>query len=220
MTEPAPGETRRDPAHGFRGAGGRIVGAAIVLLLVLGYCVRERGTAAAALFPFLRERSTVSHDLVVQKVQAVSKLLTSETTLRDVVAYDNTKYGLTKKTLLVVTGKILAGVDLKDGTEVNIDDRAHRIEVTLPPAQIFGVQVLDVRTYDEQDTPFNRFTPEDRDEIQRRVRAQLLQAGTELGVIEHANQSAKTMLENLLAVNGYTVDVQTRSRPIVPAPVQ
>ena len=70
--------------------------------------------------------------------------------------------------------------------------------------------MTDLKTYDERAGLWNPFRPEDRDAIQRQVRAQLERAGTELGVVEHANRSAKTLLETLLATDGYTVDVQTR----------
>ena len=69
-------------------------------------------------------------------------------------------------------------------------------------------------TYDERGGLWNPFTPADRDAIQRQVRSQLERAGNELGVAEHANRSAKTLLETLLATDGYTVDVSVQSRPI------
>ena len=160
-------------------------------------------------------RTTVTHDLVVEKVRSVAKLLTSETTVRDVVVYENSWLGSTKRSLVVVTGRVLAGIDLEKGADVQIDDAAKRIAVTLPPAEVLAVEVTNLRTYDERGGLWNPFRPEDRDAIQRQVRAQLERAGTELGVVEHANRSAKTLLETLLATDGYTVDVTVRARPIV-----
>ena len=160
-------------------------------------------------------RTTVSHDVVVQKVRSVAKLLTSETTVRDVVVYENTWMNSTKRSLVVVTGRVLAGIDLEKGAEVKIDDAAKRITVTLPPAEVLAVEVTNMRTYDERGGLWNPFTPADRDAIQRQVRAQLARAGNELGVAEHANRSAKSLLETLLATDGYTVDVSVRARPIV-----
>lgn len=162
----------------------------------------------------------VSHDLVVQRVRSVAQLLTSETTVRDVVVYQNTWLGSTKRSLVVVTGRVLAGVDLDKGTEVKIDDAARRIAVSIPPAEVLAVEVTNLRTYDEQGGLWNPFRPEDRDAIQRQVRAQLQRAGQELGVVEHANRSAKQLLETLLASDGYTVDVTIRARPIVSAPAR
>ena len=168
--------------------------------------------------PLLGDReghTTVSHDLVVQKVRSVAKLLTSETTVRDVVVYENTWMNSTKRSLVVVTGRVLAGIDLEKGADVKIDDAAKTITVTLPPAEVLAVEVTNMRTYDERGGLWNPFTPADRDAIQRQVRSQLERAGNELGVAEHANRSAKTLLETLLATDGYTVDVSVQSRPIV-----
>ena len=195
------------------------IGAATVFLFLvlvsLGLC-----RPALLRTPLLADRAgrtTVSHDMVVQKVRSVAKLLTSETTVRDVVVYENTWMGSTKRSLVVVTGRILAGVDLDDGADVTIDDAAKRISVSLPPAEIVAVEVVNLRTYDERGGLWNPFRPEDRDALQRQVRAQLTRAGAEVGVVEHANRSAKALLETLLATDGYTVDVAVRSRPIGPA---
>ena len=48
--------------------------------------------------------------------------------------------------------------------------------VTLPPAQLLSVDVLNVVTYDERAGLLNPFRAEDRDVISRRVRSQLMAA--------------------------------------------
>jgi hypothetical protein len=189
--------------------------AAAILLLVAGAAyVRERLAV-----PVLdtRGETRISNDVVVERVQSVAKLVSSETTVRDVVTYEHTRFGSTKRSLVVVTGKLLAGIDLDRGTDVRIDHDARVIAVTLPPAEILGAEILNLRTYDERAGLLNPFKPADRDAILQQVRGQLLRAGRETGLVEHANRSAKAMLEALLATDGYTVDVQFRSRPIVPA---
>ena len=189
-------------------------GLAVALVVALGLWAHGRSAP-----PPVEPRGTtrLSHDVVVERVQAVAKLVSSETTVRDVVVYENTWMNSTKRSLLVVTGKVNAGIDLGAGAEVRIDDQARRITVTLPPAKILGVEVLTLRTYDETAGLWNPFRPGDRDAIHQRVRAQLVRTGQELGVIEHANQSARALLQTLLATDGYTVEVTFRARPVVPA---
>src|SRR5262245_41571554 len=75
--------------------------------------------------------TTVSQSLVVEKIEKVAKLVSSETTLRDVVIYENTWFGSTKRSLVVVTGKVLAGIDLNAGNSVEIDDKARVITISL-----------------------------------------------------------------------------------------
>ena len=150
----------------------------------------------------------ITQQVVVERLQAVAKLVASEMTLRDVVTYEQTRFTATKRALLVVTGRVSAGIDLERGTEVEIDSVGKRIVLTLPPAQILGVDVLDVTTYDERAGLLNPFRPEDRDAIQRRVRTQLIDAAGRSGILAHAEQSAALMLTTLLSRDGYTVEIR------------
>ena len=154
----------------------------------------------------------ITQQLVVDRLQTVAKLVASEMTLRDVVTYEQTHWGSTKRALLVVTGRVSAGIDLAQGSNVSIDSATRTITVTLPPAQVLGVDVLDVKTYDERAGLLNPFRPEDRDAIQRLVRAKLVTAARESGILVHADRSADRVLTELLAQDGYTVKIV---RPMV-----
>jgi hypothetical protein len=190
------------------------IATALILLVGIGFC--WRAGANWSLFD-TSTRTEITHDLVVEKVQAVAKLVSSETTMRDVVVYENTWMGSTKRSLVVVTGRVLAGVNLERGTDVRIDHDAKRISITIPPAEILAVEVVNLRTYDERGGLWNPFRPEDRDAIQRQVRTQLESAGEQFGIVEHANESARLLLQTMLAQDGYTVDVEVRARPLTPA---
>jgi hypothetical protein len=154
----------------------------------------------------------ITQQLVVDRLQTVAKLVASEMTLRDVVTYQQTRFGSTKRALLVVTGRVSAGIDLAQGSDVSIDSSSRTITVTLPPAQVLGVDVLDVTTYDEHAGLLNPFRPEDRDAIQRLVRAKLVTAARESGILVHADRSADRVLTELLARDGYSVKIV---RPMV-----
>lgn len=190
--------------------------AAVAALGAGGYwgaraAVRERFAAPPA-------PPRVTQDVVVEQVRSVARLVASEATLRDVVTYEQTRYFATKRALLVVTGRVGAGFVLDGagtpdgGVEVRVDTAAKRIAVTLPPARVLSVEVLDVRTYDERAGLLNRFRPEDRDQIQRLVRARLERAGPEAGLLQQAERSAVGILRALLARDGYAVDVVVRGR--------
>jgi len=190
------------------------IAGALVLVVAIGAGLVSRATS----FSFLPkpEPPRVTHDLVVQQLQDVAKLVSTEMTLRDVVVYDASRYGFTKRALLVVTGKVSAGIDLRSATDVRIDQGARRITITLPRARVLSVEVLDVRTYDESAGLFNPFRPEDRDAIQRQVRHQLYTAGEQSGLLVHADSSASRVLKELLAKDGYSVEV-VQSAALVPA---
>lgn len=149
----------------------------------------------------------VSHETVMERLRDVAKLVASEMTLRDVVIYQQTRFRSTKRALLVVTGRVSAGINLRSAA-VEIDSVGRRIVVTLPPAQITAVEVLNVTTYDESSGLLNPFTSDDRDAIQQRIRAQLTSAARQSGILEHADQSAAKTLEELLKVQGYVVEIR------------
>ena len=188
-----------------------LVWGAVLIALLTGAAL---GVAIARRVGSVAERATtpappqITQQVVVERLQAVAKLVASEMTLRDVVTYEQTRFTATKRALLVVTGRVSAGVDLERGTEVEIDSATKRIVLTLPPAQILSVDVLDVTTYDERAGLLNPFRPEDRDAIQRRVRTQLIEAAGRSGILAHADQSAALMLTALLSRDGYTVEIR------------
>lgn len=187
-------------------------GAIIALALLLGLgltalaLVRTLGSVARAAAG--GGTTTISHSLVIARMQAVSKLVTSETTIRDVVVYENTRLGSTKRSLVVVTGKAMVGVDLAENAGIDIDAAARRIVFRLPHARLLGLDITDLRTYDERRGLWNRFHPADRDSILQMARERLASAAREMAVRQHAEESARQLLAGLFASDGYSVDVQ------------
>jgi hypothetical protein len=189
---------------------------AVIIALVLGVALaatalgRAASVTRGAFGP--PAPPIITQQVVVQQLQSVAKLVATEMTLRDVVVYEQTRFASTKRALLVVTGRVAAGIDLEHGADVRIDSATRVITVTLPPAEVMSVDVLNVKTYDESSGWLNPFRPEDRDRIQQMVRAQLTTAARESGILTHADQSAAKVLTELLARDGYRVDIV---RPIV-----
>src|SRR6185295_1787216 len=93
---------------------------ALLILIGLGYCA-SRLTSGGLFFGGGTGKTTITNDVVVQQIKAVAKLVSSEATVRDVIVYENTWYGSTKRSLVVVTGRLLAGIDLRDNPDVAID---------------------------------------------------------------------------------------------------
>jgi hypothetical protein len=162
-------------------------------------------------------RSTVTQSVVVERVRAVAQLVTTETTVRDVVVYENTWLGSTKRSLVVVTGRVLAGIDLASGTDVRIDHDERRITIALPRARVMAVDIGDMRTYDEQRGLWNPFRPADRDAIFGLARAQLTRDADQMGLTQHAEKSAAELLQRLFTTDGYVTEVAFPTR-LTPAP--
>jgi hypothetical protein len=176
-------------------------------LLITGAFVLLRHAAQNVSLFGHPNQTTISHSLVLQKVQDVAKLVTSEATMRDVVIYEDTWYGSTKRSLVVVTGKVLAGINLERGADVKIDDAAKRIKISLPNAGILAVDVTEMKTYDEQRGLWNPFQPADRDRIFEQARKQIEEAGKQAQLVEQANRSAKQLLEAMFTRDGYAAEV-------------
>jgi hypothetical protein len=187
--------------------------AVLLSLVLLGGALLLIGIAVQRVFPAARRllpggsQTEVTHGVVVEQVRSVAQLVTSETTVRDVVVYQNRRLGSTKRSLVVVTGKVMAGIDLDAGTQVDLDHREHKVHIQLPPAKVLSVEVTQLRTYDERNGLWNPFRPADRDTIYDLAREQLVNAAGELGVAAHAEESARRLLGALIHAEGYTVDV-------------
>jgi hypothetical protein len=175
-------------------------------LLLIGIAIRRLAPGGPGLLS-TRGETTVSHSVVVEQTRAVAKLVSSETSVRDVVIYQNRRLGSTKRSLVVVTGRVLAGLDLDKGTQVDVDHTARQVNIRLPRAEVLGVEVTQLRTYDERHGLWNPFRPQDRDTIYQLAREQLIQAAGELGVTAHAEESARRMLGALISPEGYAVEV-------------
>jgi hypothetical protein len=206
MTDPSPPPT--PPQSRWRPWLLPVLATAVILVVGLRQCV-PLGILGG------RERTTVTHDLVLDRVRAVAKLVSTEATVRDVLIYRNTRYGSTKQSLVVVTARLLGGVDLESGAEVKIDEAARRIEIALPHASLLAVEITDMRTYDEQRGLWNPFRAEDRDRIFRLARQQLTRTGDQLQLAERTEESAKQMLQTMFSVNGWTAEVRFRDVPTI-----
>ena len=114
---------------------GLLVGGAVVVVLLVAGRVRS----AVGSFTHPAGSTTITQSVVVERMREVARLVTSETTLRDVVLYRNSRLGSTKRSLVVVTGRILTGFDLDRGTEVRVDQAGRRIHLSLPRAAVLGV---------------------------------------------------------------------------------
>jgi hypothetical protein len=183
-----------------------LIALGLLFLVSLGVSV-VRGTFSAISSFGRPAPPVVTHEVVMERLRDVAKLVASEMTLRDVIIYEQTRFRSTKRALLVASGRVSAGINLR-AAEVEVESRARRITITLPPAQVLSIEVTNVTTYDESAGLLNPFTPDDRDEIQRRIRAQLTVTARQSGILEHADRAAAQALKDLFKMEGYTVDVK------------
>jgi hypothetical protein len=181
---------------------------ALLLFTLAVLAGRRVARGAGTLGRLTAGRTSVSQGVVVEQTRAVARLVTTETPVRDVVTYENRRLGSTKRSLVVVTGKVLTGFDLDRGTEVTVDHPSHRIVITLPPPGVMGVEITELKTYDEQRGLWNPFRPADRDTIFTLARRQLVQAANEVELTHHTEESARRLLEATVRADGYATEVR------------
>jgi len=192
-------------------------------LILIGLATVAAGGAAllrraGGMFAFGKPAAPViTQQVAIERLREVAKLVSVEMTLRDVVTYEQTQFRSTKRALLVVTARVSAGIDLSTGADVQIDSTTKRIIVSLPPAQVMSVDVLDITTYDERAGLWNPFRAEDRDAIQRRVRTHMQSTAQASGILKHADENASKILTGFLSRDGYTVEI--RRPPVQRVPV-
>jgi len=190
------------------------LGVAVGLGVVLGVVLAWRG--ASLLSP---GHTTISESVVIERLDAVAKLITTEAIVRDVITYENTRLGSRKRSLVIVTGKTLVGLDLMQvQPRIEIRQRDRHITLILPHARLLGVDILELRTYDERRGLWNPFRPSDRDTLYQIARRQLASAARDLAVVTQAEVSARRFLVGLFATDGYTVQVTFAPAARVRAP--
>jgi Protein of unknown function (DUF4230) len=170
--------------------------------------------------PLARTQPHLSDQVVIERVQAVSKLVSSETFIRDIVSYQNTWLGSTKRSLVVATGTVLAGVVIDSTVRVQVNDETKTVSLDIPHARVLDVVVTRLQTYDERSGLWNPFKASDRDTIFQHARSQLARTADEMGVVGHADSSAAEIFRSLLMVPGYTVNVRFQLPAPVAAPAQ
>lgn len=185
-----------------------------LLLFALAVLVgRVVSRGSSALDRLTGGRTSVNQAVLVEQTRAVARLVTTETGVRDVVVYENRRLGSTKRSLVVVTGKVLTGFDLDRGTEVTVDQPSRRIRITLPDPEVLAVEITELRTYDEQSGLWNPFRPSDRDSIFAQARRQLVRAAGEIELAQHAQDSARRLLQAMVQADGYTTEVDFGRSP-------
>ena len=180
-------------------------------LLLLGLIIGLVAAAGLRLVPWTGTlgagTTRIDQSTVVDRLQSVAKLVTTEAMMRDVVSYQNTFLGSTKRSLVVVTGKALVGVDLAKRPRIDVDQSRKRIAIALPHARLIAIDILELKTYDESRGLWNPFHPADRDTIYQLARDQLAATSHELAVIQHAEDGVRKVLSSLFAAEGYEVVV-------------
>ena len=214
---------------------GLIVIAIAVLLIVHAARGGKSSALSAAVTPrpsaevIVREKEVekivtvekeISSEILRDGVREVGVLETEEYYFTEVVSYSSVKklwnfeLGITESSYLVsYDGVVRAGVDLS-GAEVVKDDEKGRITVTLPAAEIQGVDIdpESFQLYSEKAGLGNHISAEDFNNSLIELENTAREKAIARGLLERADGNARVLIRNLI---GALVDLDAYSLEFV-----
>jgi hypothetical protein len=187
----------------------------LALILAAGWMVRqniERTKTAATDIATrvmdaiqVRPKVVVNRRTVVEQQSDVLQLVTVEKTLTERQRIDESWLHSTKTLEVEADFVIRAGFDLAKPFVIEIDRSAGTLHVTLPPAEILGVELRDVRFPHDEDGIWNKLTGADREAAIRELRLRIQWNARQSDLRHEARIQAEKRLSSLLASEGRTV---------------
>lgn len=162
--------------------------------------------------------------ILVQQLRSVSELTTAVFAMQTVVPTSRDRtlggYVIGRTTLLYLAyGEVRAGVDLSDLGPEDVQVNGDSISVRLPPPQILDskVDVNRSKVYD-YDRGFMGLGPDAAPELQdlaeQTTLDQIVAAACDQGVLQAANDRAKSTVSQLLATAGYAAPTIETQAPL------
>ncbi len=110
-----------------------------------------------------------------------------------------------ERILLIVHGEVVAGIDLARLEDAKIDIKGRRIEIELPPAEVFSTRLDNERTqvYSRETGLFTTPDPNLESQVRREAERQVRQSAIEGGILKTAAENARATLSNLLEGLGF-----------------
>jgi hypothetical protein len=159
-----------------------------------------------ATFQFTPRIDVGSETLHVQHAERV-QLITAETSLDQSYEWSHTWLGSTKRLAIEATFVARAGLDLEKPILVVIDPDSRAIRASLPPPEIFGVDMRDLRVVTDESGLWNKLTTDERNvaiqELQRIARQKIESGDT----LRRADTNAQMRLRRLLRPFGEQVSL-------------
>lgn len=202
----------------------------LVTILLAAIFLLQRYTTLPSLKDLFSEQPVTidQSPLLVKQIKEMAQLMTIE--FYDEVVVDSSKNGVrllspggglfpipplmlpgSASLVLVVKGRVLAGIDLQQVREQNIQTFKDSIFIQLPQAQILDVIInpSGVETFAEK----GNWTPKEVTAVKLKARQKMITDAHEQNVLQRANEKAKSVVENLLRSSGFEkVTVETAGK--------
>ncbi|OEH92077.1 hypothetical protein BFG57_17005 [Bacillus solimangrovi] len=179
--------------------------------------------SGAGVFWYMTQSSATNETgSYVTEVRELSKLATAEAFVKTVIEHEDNQLfgkdinvnvpGTKRKVLLIIPGNILAGVDLQQVSEndINIDEEKKTMHITLPHAQLLQEPSLDVdevKLFSVEGVFRGDVDWEEGFEFAAEAKQQMIEEATEMGLFTRAEEQAEKVLQQFFAKLGYEVEV-------------
>jgi hypothetical protein len=209
----APPKTRRPSL------GALILGVVIGFLLLSGFTHVARVGMWDRLAAYVTGRRTtidISSPSVVEKIRQLSRLETVVFSMDKIVSGGRESpylpdFLVGDKLLLVAHGEVIAGVDLSQLKAADVSVHGDRVQVRLPAAQVLTTRIDNSRTriYSRSTGLLVPADPNLESEVRQAAEQQIAQAALDDGILDKAQQNARTSVTALLSGLGFhSVEVQ------------
>jgi hypothetical protein len=155
-------------------------------------------------------RIDLSRPAVVQRIQRLQRLETVVYSMEKIVTGTQDNAYLPKflggdRILLIVHGEVTAGIDLAKLDESKINISGGRIELELPPAEIFSTRIDNERTrvYSRETGLFTMPDPNLESAARREAERQIGQSAIESGILKTAADNGRANVRGLLQALGF-----------------
>ena len=190
----------------------------LLALVALGVIVwLATGTGLLHLLGNLRNSHTlfrVDQPTVVRQIAQLQRLETVKFTMDKIISGEHDspylpKFLIGDRLLLIVHGEVIGGVDLAAIQPADVSVSGQKATVRIPKAQILVTRIDNEKTkvYSRDTGLFSSPDPNLESEVRQEAERQLQQAALDGGILQSADDNARTTVSSLLKGLGFT-DVQ------------
>lgn len=160
----------------------------------------------------------ITAELLHDGLRDMGMLVTGEYYFTEVVSFTKSStflgFPVSSGYIISYDGTVAAGVDFV-GIQVEKDNEAHTVTITLPEAQILTVDVdpESFRMYEEKSSMFVPFSVEDFNDSLTSLESNASQKAVDRGLLDRSNTHAATIVRNFVASlidpEEYTIEIHT-----------
>ena len=158
----------------------------------------------------LETETTISTDIIKEKLKDIGFLCTEEYYFTQVAQYKSTKKDFFNFFSIPLTqshficsydGLITAGIDF-ESIVVEKNDENKTITISVPQATIKSTEIFEdsYKVFDEKESIFNPISTNDDNNVRKKMKQNAIQKAKDNNVLEKADDNAKNTIEQFVAV--------------------